>query len=128
MSEAPQVDRRKSPRYRARLNLNVHVDLGRDPDRLQDLETINVSSSGLYFFSAAWIEPMTKLALSFDVPVDREDPSRTERVECEGIVVRSVPEVPDPEAEGYEVAVFFTTIDADSLLHLESYLDTVLSA
>ena len=101
MSEATRVDRRKSPRYDARLTLNVHLDLEGERDRLKDLETINVSSSGLYFFSAAWIEP---------------------------IVVRTVPEVPDPQAEGYEVAVFFTTIDADSLMHLESYLDQVLSA
>ena len=35
------------------------------------------------------------------------------------------------ETEGcddYEVAVFFTTIDAESLRHLESYIDARLSA
>jgi len=49
-------------------------------------------------------------------------------VECEGIVVRVTPEEPDPLADTYEVAVFFTTIDAESLHHLESYLEVLLTA
>ena len=67
-------------------------------------------------------------ALSFDVPVEPEDDSVIRRVDCEGIVVRVIPEEPEPPADTYEIAVFFTTIDAESLHHLESYLETLLTA
>ena len=63
---------------------------------------------------------MTKLSLHFDVPTDADGATGT--VECEGIVARVVPEVPTPDAEFYEIAVFFTVIDADSLSNLESYI------
>ena len=112
-------ERRKARRVDATLALNLHLDLpglaGAAPP-----ETINVSSTGVYFRSIPYIEPMTKLSLSFEVPTDAE--GTTGPVVCEGIVARVVPEVPSPEADGYEVAVFFTVIDADSLSNLESYI------
>ena len=127
MADSTPVERRKSARYDARLNLNVHVRIPGEDDRLEDLETINVSSSGLYFRSSAFMEPMTKLALSFDVPVDASDHDKIERVECEGIVVRVAPEDPEQNEDGFDVAVFFTTIDVDSLRNLELYLEAVLT-
>ena len=112
-------ERRKAQRVDATLALALHLDLpameGAPPP-----ETINVSSTGVYFRSVPYIEPMTKLSLNFDVPTDAE--GAIGRVVCEGIVARVVPEVPAPDADGYEVAVFFTVIDADSLSNLESYI------
>jgi hypothetical protein len=122
------VERRKSERYDAHLNLKVHIGTEDLVEQIDGIDTINVSASGLYFESKKWIEPMTKLALSFDVPVDAEDRSKLEEVACEGIVVRVVPEEEDPAIPSYEIAVFFTTIDAESLHHLESYLSVRLSA
>ena len=126
MSGSADQDRRKSQRGDAILNLNLHLDLteAAGPD---DLETINVSSTGLYFRSRNYIEPMTKLELSFDVPVDPEDIRTLAAVSCEGIVARVVPEIPTDSDDGYEVAVFFTTIDAESLHHLERYIETRLT-
>jgi hypothetical protein len=126
MSGSAEQDRRKSQRVDAILNLNLHLDLGANADP-SDLETINVSSTGLYFRSRHYIEPMTKLALSFDVPVDPEDVRVLAPVSCEGIVARVVPEIPTRGDDGYEVAVFFTTIDAESLHHLERYIETRLT-
>lgn len=111
-------ERRRARRVDATLALNLHLDLpgmsGVAP------ETINVSSTGVYFRSKQFIEPMTKIALNFDVPVD--EAGLKAPVQCEGIVARVVPEVPAPDVEAFEVAVFFTVIDADSLSNLESYI------
>ena len=112
-------ERRRARRVDATLSLNLHIDLPGSGGPA-DSETINVSSTGVYFRSAGYIEPMTKLALNFDVPTDAEGAKG--HVECEGIVARVVPEVPAPDVEFYEVAVFFTVIDADSLSNLESYI------
>lgn len=112
-------ERRKSRRVDATLALNLELDLpGHGP--AAPPETINVSSTGVYFRTGQYIEPMTKLSLAFDVPTD--DEGTTASVRCEGIVARVLPEVPAPDTEFYEVAVFFTVIDADSLSHLESYI------
>lgn len=128
MNDASRVERRRAARYDAHLNLKVLIGPEGVEEELDGLATVNVSASGLYFHAKNWIEPMTKLALSFDVPVDPEDSSMLRPVECEGIVVRVMPEEPDSAADTYEVAVFFTTIDAESLHHLESYLENLLTA
>lgn len=112
-------ERRKSQRVDATLMLNLHLELpgleGAPPP-----ETINVSSTGVYFRTEYYIEPMTKLSLHFQVPTDES--GTMSGVECEGIVARVLPEVPAPDVDRYEVAVFFTVIDSDSLSHLESYI------
>ena len=112
-------ERRKSERVDATLALNLHLDV---PGMAEGLapETINVSSTGVYFRSTRYVEPMTKLSLNFDVPTDESGTTST--VRCEGIVARVIPEIPAPDVEYYDVAVFFTVIDADSLSHLESYI------
>jgi hypothetical protein len=112
-------ERRRAQRVDATLALNLHIDLP-GLEGAAAPETINVSSTGVYFRSSRFIEPMTKLSLNFDVPTD--DEGATGPVVCEGIVARVVPEVPAPDAGDYEVAVFFTVIDADSLSNLESYI------
>lgn len=117
------AERRRSRRVDAQLNLELHLDLPQAGDA--ELETLNVSSSGIYFRSSAYIEPMTKLALSFTVPIGEVEEAE---IRCEGIVARVVPELPSDGADGYDVAVFFTTIDADSLRGLESYVDARLRA
>jgi len=127
MNDASRVERRRAARYDAHLNLKVLIGPQGEAEELDGLATVNVSASGLYFHAENWIEPMTKLALSFDVPVDPQDASVLRKVDCEGIVVRVMPEEPEAEAETYEVAVFFTTIDAESLHHLEIYLEGLLT-
>jgi hypothetical protein len=112
-------ERRKSERVDATLALNLHLEVP-GMDQVPAPETINVSSTGVYFRSTRYVEPMTKLSLELDVPTD--DSGTTSPVRCEGIVARVSPEIPTPDADFYEVAVFFTVIDADSLSYLESYI------
>jgi hypothetical protein len=112
-------ERRKSRRVEATLALNLHVQLPGQGEAPVP-ETLNVSSTGVYFRTPHYIEPMTKVSLNFDVSTD--DEGSTAAVRCEGIVARVVPEVPAPDVAHYEVAVFFTVIDADSLSNLERYI------
>jgi hypothetical protein len=127
MTKPVGLERRRAERVSARLNLNVHLRLPGSGGSVDDLETLNVSSSGVYFKSSRFIEPMTKLALRLEVPTERDDPDVTRPISCEGIVVRTLPEQPDESVEAYEVAVFFTTIDAESLHNLESYITNLLA-
>jgi hypothetical protein len=113
------AERRRAQRVDATLALNLHIDIP-GMEGAAAPETINVSSTGVYFRSTRYIEPMTKLSLNFDVPTDGEGTAGP--VVCEGIVARVVPEVPAPDTAEYEIAVFFTVIDADSLANLESYI------
>ena len=117
------IERRRAQRVDASLAINLHLDLPGDAES-GELETINVSSTGVYFRSDRYIEPMTKLAMSFDVDLGDDAPRA---VECEGIVARVQPELPSDEVDFYEMAVFFTTIDAESLHNLERYVELKLA-
>jgi len=119
MSDAVKQERRRAQRVDATLAINLHLDTGGGR-----AETLDVSANGVHFRAPEYIEPMTKLAMSFDVEIGDEDPCT---VECEGIVARVRPELPSEAADGYEVAVFFTTIDAESLHHLERYVELRLA-
>lgn len=119
MSDAVKQERRRAQRVDAALAINLH--LGAETGRA---ETVDVSANGVHFRAPNYIEPMTKLELSFDVDVG-DGESKT--VECEGIVARVRPDLPSDSVDAYEVAVFFTTIDAESLHHLERYVELRLT-
>ena len=111
------VDRRRAQRVDAKLNLELQLPVANGHSVL---ETINVSSAGLYFRSPRYIEPMTKLAMSFDVPM-RSGGQKS--VSCEGIVARITPEAPAADTDSFEVAVFFTDIDNQSRKNLTAYIE-----
>jgi len=114
-------ERRGARRVDATLSLQVSM-----PDGVSKLETINISSSGLYFRSDRFMEPMTKLAMELEVDVpDAEGPAR---VACEGLVVRTIPEAETPGCTAYEIAVFFTHITSEARGTLERHLALLLDA
>lgn len=121
-------EKRKARRVEATLNLEVQIPRGDGTLETANLETINISSSGVYFRSDKFIEPMTKLAMRIDVNVPDESGAGVERapVTCEGIVVRTDPGVPRPDCEQYETAVFFTSISPDGLMNLERHIAMML--
>lgn len=116
-------DRRGARRVDANLKLQVALP---DSDGAAALETINISSSGLYFRSARFMEPMTKLALDLEVTVPEGD--GTGRVPCEGLVVRTDPEQETAGCTDYEVAVFFTSITPEARAVLERHIALLLDA
>jgi hypothetical protein len=120
-----QDDRRKSNRVSASLKLEVKLPRVDGSLDTATLETINISSSGVYFKSGHFIPPMTKLAMVLEVTVPDGGGSggvELAPVPCEGLVVRIRPETEVDGCDDYEVAVFFTHIEAEGSSTLEQHI------
>ena len=129
MTETPQ-ERRRAQRVDANLNLEVKLPRSDGSEAVASLETINISSSGVYFKSDHFIEPMTKLAMDLEVlvPSETDDAGREHAlVPCEGLVVRITPEVETPDCDSYEIAVFFTTIEQEGMDILERHISLLMA-
>lgn len=123
------TERRRSRRVDANLNLEVKVPRSDGSLLTANLETINISSSGVYFKSDHFLEPMTKLAMELEVAVPggrgQTEPA-TALVVCQGLVVRSNPPVESAGCENYEIAVFFTQIEPAGIKNLEKHIGMIL--
>jgi len=80
-----RVERRSAARLPARLAMEI--TLGADRARA---ESLNVSANGVYFSSKAYIPLLTRLRITLELP---DEPGSTARVACDGVVVRTEPEV-----------------------------------
>jgi c-di-GMP-binding flagellar brake protein YcgR len=123
-----KTNRRRSTRVSANLNLEVKVALADGSETTANLETINISSSGVYFKSDHFIEPMTKLGMELEVcvPDTEGDCSGSELVPCEGLVVRINPEAKTDGCSEYEIAVFFTHIEPEGMISLERHISLLI--
>ena len=84
------TERRKAQRVEANLAVTITGGLGAAKGI-----ALNISTSGIYFESPHFMEPLTKVRLVLHVP--DPDPKRGEAaVTCDGIVVRVEPEKKDP--------------------------------
>ncbi|MFO7653935.1 MAG: PilZ domain-containing protein [Candidatus Krumholzibacteriia bacterium] len=123
------TERRKSKRVDASLRLEVRLSGEDGTVATSALQTLNISTSGCYFRSDHFIEPMTKLAMAMQVTVpglDGDSGPRLASIECEGLVVRVEPEHDDPAVGQYDVAVFFTAIEPEGLAALEQHIALLL--
>ena len=126
MSEMPS-ERRRAQRVDASLNLEVKFPLPDGSTGVASLETINISSSGIYFKSDHFIEPMTKLAMELEVSVPGVGGGADlATVPCQGLVVRTNPEAVTDGCDDYEVAVFFTHIESDGMANLERHITMLI--
>ena len=124
-------ERRQSQRIDARMKLEVKVPLGDGQLQPASLETINISSSGIYFRSEHFIEPMTKLGMCLELPVSSATEGAAPEIatlDSEGIVVRVSPEEEAPDVDRYEIAVFFTHIEPEGLQALEEHITYLTQA
>ena len=121
-------ERRRAQRVDAQLPLKLYLEGGGDAAAPADVQTINISTSGVYFHSDRFVAPMTKLAMSLEVsvPGDQADRPDLALVQCEGIVVRTDPEQETPGAR-YEVAVFFTWFEAEGRVILSEHIAMLLA-
>jgi hypothetical protein len=125
-----RIDRRKSSRINANLKLEVELPRAGGAADKATLETINISSSGVYFKSGHFIAPMTKLAMEFEVSVPGDsgaDAVEMAPVPCEGLVVRTQPETETDGCDEYEIAVFFTHIEAEGAAILEKHIALLMA-
>jgi len=119
-----QQERRRARRVDANLSLQVTLSPPDGSVKTASLQTINISSSGVYFRSDHFLEPMTKLALDFEVAVSGDSGPAT--VQCEGLVVRTTPEAETEGCDAYEVAVFFSFLDDAARDALEQHIALLL--
>lgn len=126
----PRTERRRAQRVDARLKLEIRLPREDGSLAPTTLETLNISTSGVYFQADHFIEPMTKLDLELELPVPARagDGAGVASCHCEGIVVRVIPEEPAPPPARYEVAVFFTHFDPEALEALEDHIQMLLAA
>ena len=125
---ANRPERRKGQRVDANLKLAVKIPRPDGSHEPATMQTLNISSSGIYFKSDHFIEPMTKLNMELELPVRGADgATETASASCDGIVVRVLPESETDEIAYYEVAVFFTQIDEDGLAHLQDHINMLLA-
>ncbi len=112
-------ERRRQPRIPQKLSLRIAQEEGS-----VEAETTNISASGAYCVLSSFIEPMTKLALAFEVTVEEA----TETIECTGVVVRVEPEISEGQKECYNTAIFFSDITEKDKRVLEAFIQNRLQA
>jgi c-di-GMP-binding flagellar brake protein YcgR len=122
-------ERRRSQRVDAKLRMQLYIDQVDGQESAARLETINISTSGVYFRSDHYLAPMTKLAMGLElsVPGAAGQDADLALVQCQGLVVRTQPEEELPEGGEYEVAVFFTWIEPDGQSILEEHINMLVT-
>ncbi len=108
-----KVERRTAARVPARLAMELTLGGGRTR-----AETLNVSANGVYFASTTFIPLLTKLRITLELP-EEGAPSK---VTCDGVVVRTEPEVETAGEDDYQVACYFTDMSELDRERLESYI------
>lgn len=123
------AERRGARRVEANLSVQVTLPGTDGESRTATLETINISTSGVYFRSDHFLEPLTKLAmeLELEIPVGDGGSIEPRLFPCEGMVVRTIPEVEVPDCKDYEIAVFFTHVTDESATALEQHIAAVIA-
>ncbi len=107
-------DRRREERYERRFSLRV----GDHADGLK-AESINISSRGLYCKVPRYVQPFSKLRIALDLPFAARESAK---VECEAVVVRVEPDVEEPPAKEYRLAIYFLNLDRGAADLIHSFL------
>lgn len=116
----------KERRKHRRATLEVPLDMQDVATRGKAFKatTVNLSAGGFYCKVPLYVPMLTKLKISVAVPI-RDEAGREEDhiINCEGMVVRTVPEKPEEGRKSYEIGCFFTDINDYDRLLIEQYLE-----
>ena len=112
-------ERRKGPRIRARLALQVERCVRPSTERPLTTESVNVSSGGVSCRARTNLEPATKVGLTLLLPSFGRRGKKTQVITCTGVVVRSQPGESDEEVD---LACAFTDIKKEDRLLIEEYI------
>ena len=115
----PGPERRKHPR----LDNNVPVKIRCD-DFDVVTQTRNLSCSGAYCQVNKFIEPMTKLKIHLLLPLKKSDKVITQKITCEGVVVRTESQ---PGDSSFNIAIFFSEMAVKDRKCLAGYIETTLT-
>jgi len=112
------MERRKHPRTKSKLPLKISkkgLDL--------ITETRNISCSGVYCRVNKPLPLMSKIGLTLLVPALRKGKVATEKVKCNGVVVRSEPIILEKvDTPCQNVAIFFTDLSKKDRGRIADYV------
>lgn len=108
------IEKRQHPRVDN--NISVKISAA-DFDLVT--ETKNISCSGAYCRVGKYLEPMTKLAITFMLPCRKADKIVTRKISCQGIVVRTVNAL---QEDGFFTAIFFSDISEQDTRTLNEFV------
>lgn len=115
----------KDRRSRPRASRNVPLSLrSAEPGILNRVS--NISSSGVLCQTAKKLPLMSKVAMQLVLDVPNTFSNGTERIACQGVVVRSK-QNPNEQTGGYETAIFFTQMSGEDRSKLERFVDDYLA-
>lgn len=118
-------DRRGARRVNSKLRFSAALGGAEGDLQRSTFETVNLSTSGLYFKSDLPVEPMTRFELEIMFPSTdgRENGNGPFSIKGEGTVVWSAADVDDPGGNRFEVGVFFSRLDPAGRKRLEAHVD-----
>ena len=109
-----EQERRRARRVQTKVRFEAAIDAKSGDGRPFSFETVNLSTSGLYFKSDLPLEPMTRFELEIMFPDGNGSDGGVEgpvSIKGEGTVVWAAPDVDDPDGKRFEVGVFFSRLD-----------------
>jgi hypothetical protein len=115
------IEKRRHPRVAKTLPLKIA-----DAKATFITETKNISRSGAYCQVRKIIPPLTKLGITLFVPNVESKNSQSQKIKCEGVVVRSEPVVQDGNIKYYNIAIFFNRIREADAQVIERYVNWYL--
>ena len=114
-------DRRRQPRTSEQVPLSLR---DAEPGILNKVK--NISSSGVLCYTSKKLALMNRVTMEIALEMPNAFSGDTERIACEGVVVRSERH-PDEKTDGYETAIFFTRMAEADRAKLEQFVDEHLA-
>ena len=113
-----RTDRRKHPRTATALPLKISKK-----GLAVITEIRNISCSGVYCRVNEPLSLMSKVGVTLFLPLNRNSKTSTERIKCNGVVVRSEPTILQEADSAYQnIAIFFTDISRKNKNSIARYV------
>ena len=113
-----KIERRQHPRTKTTLPLKIFKK-GLDVIT----ETGNISCSGIYCQTNKPFPLMSKVGITVLLPIQRKNRFKTERVRCNGVVVRSEPAIiKEADTAQQNIAIFFTDLSKTDKSKVAEYV------
>ncbi len=106
-------ERRRFPRIKKEIPLKIRIDNYDVVTQSKDISCI-----GAYCSIDRYIAPLTKLSIILLLPLKSKNRSATVKVQCKGVVVRTVENAPG----GYNIAIYFNEIDQKDKNKISKYV------
>jgi len=112
-------ERRSHPRVETEVAGHIVGHKGHESIALQ---IYNMSCSGFYCRLPMFVAPFTRLQVVMFMPTPDKGGDGKQKVEFDGVVVRTDPEQESPDAKQYHLAIFFDGLTDEKRVAVERYV------